>query len=69
MNKTKAAIARMRDLQAYSFGVRSGKSSAARFFNAHMVPKHKRRQATDRLTPSERRILELLDSAAGAANP
>ncbi len=58
------AIARMRDIQAYSFGVRSEKDPLPDVFNEYLTPKSKNPRAKADLSKEEQAILKLLTAAA-----
>lgn len=57
-------IRRMRDIQAYSFGVREAGAPAPGIFGEWSPPKVKEARALGMLSPSQRQILDLLEAAA-----
>ena len=61
---TPQAIARMRDIQAYSYGVREENAPVPDVFNAHLPPRSKEARQPSDLTDEEREILQLLSTAA-----
>ncbi len=66
---TPEAIGRMRDIQAYSFGIRAPGAAEPKVFDRWRPPKVKEARSKEQLTEAEREILKLLDEGAAPKTP